>query len=145
MNRRQFFAFLGSSAALGTVFAASSASACGPEPAFTRNLKFAAGSNATQVKMRITLDNTHEFVLAGKPGQKFDIKLDAKQARFSVMPGAVRAKKDDPEWGETMKGGEYVKSFSGVIPPAGRVLIEVSTTSKGEMYTMDVSRAPAMA
>lgn len=145
MNRRQFFAFLGSSAALGTVFAASSASACGPEPAFTRNLRFAPGSNVAQVKMRITLDNTHEFVLRGKPGQKFDIKLDAKQARFSVMPGVDPAKKDDPKWGDTMKGGEYVKTFSGVLPKSGRVLIEVSTTSKGENYTMDVTLAPAMA
>lgn len=135
MNRRNALMMFG--AALAAPLAlATAARACGPEPAFTKPVRFPVGSKEAKIQQTIKGDYTHEWVLRGQPGQKVEIVLDAKKSGFTLTPDESTDAK--PKWGAALKDGSFVKKWAGTLPKSGRLLIEVSTEASREAYTLAV-------
>jgi len=137
MNRRNLLVLIGG--AFAAPFAVSAAAqACGPERAFQKPIRFAPGANEAKVRHAIKSDLTHEWVLHGKPGQKVEITLDAKKSSFSLSPDL--AVKGAPRWGNALKDGGSVRTWSGALPKSGRMLIDIQTEAERESYTLAVKR-----
>ena len=135
MNRRNVLVMFG--AALAAPLAlASAARACGPSPAFTKAVPFPAGSKDAKIRQTIKGDYTHEWVLKGQPGQKVEIALDATKSGVTLMPDTAKGPK--PNWGVAPKDGSFVRKWAGTLPKSGRMLIEVSTETSRETYTLVV-------
>mgnify|MGYP000844807110 CR=1 FL=1 len=138
MNRRNVLLVLGGACAASFAFGAA-AQACGPEPAFTKPVRFAPGSNEASIRQTIKGDHTHEWVLTGKPGQKVEIALDARKSALTLMPDEAAGGK--PKWGAAPKDGRGVKRWSGTLPKSGRLLIEVTTEAGRDSYALAIKRA----
>ena len=139
MHRRNVLIAIG-----GALFAplalGAAARACGPEAAFTKPIPFAHGAHEAKIRQTIKSDLVHEWVLNGKPGQKVEIVLDAKKkSGVTIMPDEAGGAK--PRWGSSPKDGQFVKKWAGTLPKSGRMLIEVSTQSKLDSYTLAVKLA----
>ncbi len=139
MHRRNVLIAIGG--ALVAPFALGAAArACGPETAFTKPIRFAPGAHEARIHQTIKIDLTHEWVLIGKRGQKVEIALDAQlKSGVTVMPDEAGGAK--PRWGSSPKDGQFVKKWAGTLPKSGRMLIEVSTQSKADSYTLAVKLA----
>jgi len=136
MHRRNVLVLV-SGAVLAPLALGSVARACGPEAAFTKPIRFAPGAHEARIRQTVKADLTHEWVLSGKPGQKVEIVLDAKRkSGLTLMPDEAGGTK--PRWGAAPKDGQFVKKWAGTLPKSGRMLIEVSTQSNHDSYTLAV-------
>jgi len=138
MNRRNVLVMFGAALA-APVALATAARACGPEPAFTKDVRFPAGSKEAKIRETIKGDYTHEWVLKGQPGQKVEIVLEAAKSGVTLMSDTAKGPK--PNWGVAPKDGSFVKKWAGALPKSGRLLIEVSTETSREAYTLVVKLA----
>jgi hypothetical protein len=135
MNRRNLLVLVGG--AFATPFAlGAAAQACGPERAFQKPIRLAPGGHEAKVSHAIKSDLTHEWVLHGRAGQKVEITLDAKKSSFSLSPDL--AVKGPPRWGNALKDGGSVRTWSGTLPKSGRMLIEVMTDAARDNYTLAI-------